>query len=259
MTDVRRLYILLCGYEILPKSVSVRGAPSSLLMCEPVCAYLLETARGWVLFDAGIDSARLKDPVQRERFLTAPGSVSAPIVLPEHELLPQLARLGVAPEDVHAVIISHTHYDHTGHVKHFTRAALYMQRREYDLAMGAHGNPAVFDDDLRLPGREWRLVDGDWELMPGVRGILTAGHMPGHQSLLVELPRGGTKILVADAGDLRENFEQEVAPGECPDPAQGIASIRKLKALRDATGGDLVLFHDPNDVHPRPRAPDFYE
>ncbi len=92
-----------------------------------------------------------------------------------------------------------------------------------------------------------------------MRGILTAGHMPGHQSLLVELPRGGTKILVADAGDLRENFEQEVAPGECPDPAQGIASIRKLKAIRDATGGELVLLHDPDEVHARRLAPAFYD
>ncbi|WP_157758769.1 hypothetical protein [Cystobacter fuscus] len=64
----------------------------------------------------------MEDSDGSERFLTAPGSVSAPIVLPEHELLPQLARLGVA-----------------------------MQRREYDHAMGAHGNPTVFDDDLRLP------------------------------------------------------------------------------------------------------------
>lgn len=258
MTDVRRLYLLLCGYEIIPKTVSVRGADPSLLMCEPICAYLLETTRGWVLFDTGLDPARLKDPAQRERFLTAPGSI-APIVRPEHELLPQLARLGVAPADVAAVILSHVHYDHTGHLKHFDRAALYIQRLEYAHAMGDHGNPAVFDDDLRLPDRDWRLVDGDWELMPGVRGVLTAGHMPGHQSLVVDLPRGGTKILVADAGDLHENFAREVAPGECPDPAQGIAAIRKLKAIQRATGGDLVLFHDPNDVHPRPRAPDFYD
>jgi N-acyl homoserine lactone hydrolase len=95
--------------------------------------------------------------------------------------------------------------------------------------------------------------------MPGARGILTDGHMPGHQSLAVDLPRGGTKLLVADAGDLHENFEREVAPGECPDPDQGIASIRKLKALREATGGERILLHDPNDVHPRRLAPAFYD
>lgn len=95
--------------------------------------------------------------------------------------------------------------------------------------------------------------------MPGVRGVLTAGHMPGHQSLVVELPRGGTKILVADAGDLRENFEQEIAPGECEDPALGLASIRKLKQLRDASAGELVLLHDPREVHARRLAPDFYD
>jgi N-acyl homoserine lactone hydrolase len=259
MTDVRRLYILLCGYEILPRSVSVRGADPALLMCEPVCAYLLETVHGWVLFDTGIDSARLKDPTLRQRFLVAPGSVSPPIVQPEHELLPQLAKLGVAPEDIGTVILSHVHFDHTGHLKYFRQARIYIQRLEYAYAMGDHGNPAVFDDDYRLPEREWRLVEGDWELMTGVRGVLTAGHMPGHQSLVVELPRSGTKILVADAGDLHENFEREVAPGECSDPEQGLASIRKLKAIRAATGGELILFHDPNDVHPRPRAPAFYD
>ncbi|WNG48236.1 N-acyl homoserine lactonase family protein [Archangium minus] len=259
MSDVRRLYILRCGYEILPKSVSVHGADPTVILCEPVCAYLLDTAHGWVLFDTGADPARLKDPVLRQRFFSGPGWLAPPIVLPEHELLPQLARLGVGADDISAVILSHVHYDHTGHLKYFRNARIYIQRREYDYAMGPHGNPAVFDDDYRLADREWRLVDGDWELMPGLRGVLTLGHMPGHQSVVVELPASGTKILVADAGDLHENFEQERAPGECSDPALGIASIRKLKAIRDATGGEFVFMHDPDDVHSRRLAPDFYE
>jgi N-acyl homoserine lactone hydrolase len=258
MSDVRRLFILRCGYEVLPRSVSLRGADPTVILCEPVCAYLLDTAHGWVLFDTGADPARLKEPVGRQRF-QGPAWVAPPIILPEHELLPQLERLGVGPDDIRSVILSHVHYDHTGHLKYFPRASIYIQRREYDFAMGAHGNPAVFDDDFRLPDRDWRLVDGDWELMPGVRGVLTLGHMPGHQSLVVELPRSGTKILVADAGDLRENFEREVPPGECDDPALGIASIRKLKAIRDATGGELVLLHDPDEVHARPLAPAFYD
>jgi N-acyl homoserine lactone hydrolase len=259
VTDIRRLHVFLVGYEVLPKSVSTRGRGENFLLASPVCAYLVETVAGLVLIDCGIDGARLASPDLRERWFPSAWWPTAPAVLPQHELLGQLARIGLAPADVGTVILSHTHCDHTGNLKHFRHAAVHIQRREYDYAMGDHGNYAVFDEDLRLPGLDWRIHEGDWTLVSGLEAILTVGHMPGHQSFVVTLPESGVKILTIDAGDLQENFDEEIIPGEClGGDAEALASIRRLKRLRQERGAELMLLHDAAQVHRMRLSPDSY-
>ena len=62
MTHVSRLYILLCGYEIIPKTISTRDRGARFIMSEPISAYLLETGQGYILIDTGINSSLTNDP-----------------------------------------------------------------------------------------------------------------------------------------------------------------------------------------------------
>lgn len=258
MTSVKRLYVLLCGYEFLPKSVSVLGAPDSFILSEPICAYLLDTTEGFVMIDCGLNLRVLRDPELAEASYGRHVYPSLPVVLPEHELLPQLVRLGVAPKDIRHVILSHVHIDHTGELAHFAHAKISIQAREHAWGFGAT-NIAVRRADFDMMGLDWNIVDGDWRVMPGLDGLLTAGHTPGHQSFAVTLPSGAVKILTMDAGDLWENFEQEIAPGSMETPEEGLPSIRKLKRLGAVRSAELILLHDPNLVQGLRRAPDWYE
>ncbi|MCG8547174.1 MAG: N-acyl homoserine lactonase family protein [Alphaproteobacteria bacterium] len=259
MTEVSRLYIFLCGFEILPKTVSTRGRGARFIMSEPVCAYLIETANELLLFDTGINSDNIRDPARRARYYPEDVFLRTPVVLPEHELLPQLEAVGVAPKDIGHVILSHSHCDHTGNLEAFRHAKVSIQKLEYDHAFGDNGDAAVFRSDFDFPDMDWHIVDGDWSVLPGVRALLTRGHKPGHQSLVVDLPKCGTKILAADVGDLAENFEQEILPGESVDDAAALASIRKLKRVAAETGGEIVLFHDPDYIQRVRLAPAFYD
>ena len=259
MTEVSRLYIFLCGFEILRKTVSTRDRGARFIMSEPVCVYLVQTANQLLLFDTGINSDNINDPARRARYYPEDTFVRPPVVLPEHELLPQLQAVGVAPGDITQVILSHSHCDHTGNLKDFRHAKVSIQRLEYEHAFGDNEDKAVFRSDFDFPDMNWHIVGGDWEVLPGVRGLLTRGHKPGHQSLVVDLPNSGTKILAADAGDLAENFEQEVLPGESVDDAAALASIRKIKRVAAETGGEIVLFHDPNFIQQARLAPAFYD
>ena len=65
VTLARKLTILLLGYEIIPKTVSTRDRGSRFVMAEPICAYLIETERGHVLFDTGVNADNIRDPVNR--------------------------------------------------------------------------------------------------------------------------------------------------------------------------------------------------
>jgi N-acyl homoserine lactone hydrolase len=257
LTVVSKLYVLLCGYEILRKSDSTRGRDQRLVFASPITAYLLETAGGLVLIDTGVNAAIVRDPGLCQQYYTGRGW-TPPIVHPEHELLAQFEQIGVRPRDVGRVLLTHMHMDHTGNLRHFRHAMVAVQRREHDYAFSPGHSPAWFDIDYALPGMQWELQEGDWEALPGVRGLATYGHTPGHQSFLVELPDSGPVLIVGDAGDLAENFDAAVLPGEASDDAEALASIHRINTIVEARRARRFIGHDPAFVHAARLAPAFY-
>jgi N-acyl homoserine lactone hydrolase len=257
-TSVRRLFVLLCGYEFLPKSVSTRNLGRRFVMSEPISAYLLDTDSGWILLDAGFDPANVQDLATMDRYFFGKG-IYPPIVSPEHRLDRQLAEIGIGYEDIRHVILTHLHFDHTGYVKYFPHARVSIQRREYEFGFGGKTTIANILSDFDLPTIRWDIVDGDWEVVPGLTMIDTRGHTAGHQSAVVELPKSGTIVLPFDAGDLQENFDNEILPGESVDDAAALAAIRRIKSIVAERNGRMILFHDPVAIQTTTLAPDYYE
>lgn len=257
LTMVSKLYVLLCGYEILRKSDSTRGRDQRLVFASPITAYLLETRAGLVLIDTGVNAAIVRDPGLREQYYTGRGW-TPPIVHAEHDLLAQFEQIGVRPRDVERVLLTHMHMDHTGNLRHFRHAMISVQRREHDYAFSSDHSPAWFDIDYALPGMQWELHDGDWQVLPGLRGIATFGHTPGHQSFIVDLPDSGPVVVVGDVGDLAENFADEVLPGETSDEAEALESIRRINSVVEVRGARRFIGHDPAFVHSARLAPAFY-
>ncbi|MCB0220490.1 MAG: N-acyl homoserine lactonase family protein [Chrysiogenetes bacterium] len=259
MTQARRLYVLLCGYEVLPKTVSTKGRGARFIMAEPICAYLIQTTSGYVLFDAGFNTYNTEDPIRRGQFFERWGMIP-PVVLPEHQMLYQLDQIGVKPEQIGDVVISHSHFDHTGNLKYLRHARITMQKREYEYAMHeATPKNAVIKSDFDFPDLNWNLIDGDFEIAEGVEVIYTRGHMPGHQSMAVRLPKSGMKVMPADAGDLMENYDEEILPGQTVDDDSARAAIRRLKGIVDSTHGEFLLTHDPVLIQTTKLAPEYYE
>jgi N-acyl homoserine lactone hydrolase len=256
-TDVRRLFVLLCGFEILPKTISTRDRGRRFILSEPVCAYLLDTAHGWVLLDTGLDPANGRDDARMEQRFRRHG-MTAPVIRDAHLLEPQLAAIGVRCADIDHVILSHMHYDHCGYLRHFTHARISIQRSEHAHAFSAQAGMGYFRDEYEDPRLQWDLRDGDWEAMAGLHLLDTRGHTHGHQSALVQLRETGAVILPFDAADLRENWDEEVLPGECCDDQAALHAIQRLKALERDTDATTLLFHDPVAIQGMRLAPDGY-
>jgi N-acyl homoserine lactone hydrolase len=257
-TDIRRLFVLLCGFEILPKSISTRDRGARFILSEPVCAYLLDTASGWVLLDAGLNPDNIDLPERREACFTR-HNMTPPIVRPAHRMETQLAQIGIGFADIGHVILSHLHFDHCGYLGRLTHARVSVQRREYAHAFGDDPGPAYIRGDFDDDAIQWDLRDGDWQAMAGLTLLDTRGHTQGHQSALVDLPRSGPILLPFDAGDLAENFAQDILPGEAYDDEAALRAIHRLKRMQVDLGAQMLLFHDPVAIQTMRLAPDCYD
>ena len=250
MSGVRRIVLLTLGWEDLPRSVSVHGAPASERLREPVPGVLLECDGGWLLLDTGFNTALIRDPYLRRRYY--PDPAYRPVLPgPGEPLEETLAAAGVDLAAVHAVAVSHLHSDHAGGLKLFSgRVPVHVQDAE--LAYGLSGGPgpeahSIYRADFDDPRIDWRRASGDVEIAPGVTAVLTAGHTPGHQSFVVDLDGGGGFVFAFDAADLTENIEEELPIGSTigVDPRESLEPIRRLKAIAAERGYRLVPGHDP--------------
>lgn len=245
MTQVRRFWPILTGTHRYDKSLSTRGRGVGKIIEAPILAYLIETAQGRILYDVGCDYAKINDATQRQTYYENPVFPFGPPQMTEAQRLPnRLAKLGLAPADVDLVFLGHLHFDHAGGLNEFVHAELHVHAREL-IAAHEPADVAYFAKDF-VGDYHWRPTDDEYDLLPGVRAIESPGHTAGHMSLLIELPKGAPILLCGDAADLKENLDEEVAPGLCWHDRDdlALASIRKLKKLADETRAELWPNHD---------------
>lgn len=258
-SGVRRIILLTLGWEELPKSVSVHGAPAEERMREPVPGVLLQTDGGWVLLDTGFNTALVRDPYLYRRFF--PTIEYRPVLPGPGEPIEQrLAEVGVDIDQIHTVAVSHLHHDHAGGLKLFAgKVPVHAQRRELEYGLSNHPEPehnAIVRVDFDDPRIDWRLADGEAEIAPGVTAVPTYGHTPGHQSFVVQLDKSVSRgdapadgyVFAFDAADLTENIEHELAIGGFIDvePEETVEPIRRLKKLAADKGFPLIPGHDPH-------------
>ncbi|GAA4169684.1 hypothetical protein GCM10022287_06460 [Gryllotalpicola koreensis] len=243
----RRLVPLVLGHEPIPEAVSLEGGSASRQLREPVTAAAIEFDRGWLLVDGGFSPA-VHDPAHRASFVYGG---YAPIVPSGDPLCEQLDAAGLELDRLAGLLLSHAHFDHTGGARLLSEhRPLLLQRREWEYVIGVDDarSEFVFPDDLIRPDLSVVLIDGDAVIAPGVSVLDTAGHTPGHQSVVVDLP-GHTVVLAGDAADLRANIELRAATGSTVAPdgrAAARAAITRLADLDASSGTTVWPSHDPD-------------
>src|SRR5215813_2356603 len=212
----------------------------------PIVCYLVQTGDGkHMLIDSGL-----------------------PEMIPEGEagfengrdVIEQLASIGLKPDDIDTVISTHYDLDHAGRHAAFTKAQYIVQRAHH---LDAATNPrfAAIRSQWDQPMERIRLVDGDTELLPGLELIETSGHVPGHQSVLVRLPKTGTVLLTIDAVPFGEGFTRDKQDdGSNPDAEAIRASTNKLLDLVEREQVGLVIFgHEHEQWEGLKKLPEYYE
>jgi N-acyl homoserine lactone hydrolase len=251
-----RLYILDLGRCDVDKgAVLTPGSGDGTRIQIPIVGYLIQTGDGRnILVDTGIHRKHIADPLATHRGKPF-AKVLTVMMRPEDDIANRLGEIGLRPDDVDVLVSTHFHFDHAGNHADFGRARILVQRECYEAARSSDRYPRDLFD---LPHLHYEMVDGDTDIAPGVRLLETSGHVPGHQSVLVRLPKTGSVILAIDAIYTPENVETDNW-GVYTDPDRARASARRLVELASAEGALLIYGHDPAQWATLRKAPAYYD
>ncbi len=263
------LLIIVCGATFAGAGrTGSAGAPSAPAPEYEVYAVRYATAPGFPVSSlvAGADAARKIDipfmiwvikGKDGRNILVDAGSYKGPVFagwnLRDVEK-PSVAigKLGLAPDAVTDIVITHIHWDHVNGVDLFPGARVWIQRGEYEHSIDAAGKPkdeaieagdAAMLADLKAAGR-LTLIDGDAkEIIPGVTVYTGGKHTYASQYVAVRTSEG-TVVLASDNIYLYENLEKHLPLGLTGDQA---ADLRvQERALRLASNPRLIVpGHDP--------------
>ena len=253
-SGVERMYVINCG-ENHTNDVS-RWTPGVNVGKPHVFSnhcYLIKHAQGLMLWDSG-NADRL---AAMPKGLTNPaGTITAFMKKP---LAESLKEIGVAPADIKHFAMSHGHGDHSGNANLFTSSTLYIQRAEYAAVFGSEPQkfgfiPANFEKIRANPAM---IINGDYDVFGDGSVVIkpAPGHTPGHQVLLVRLPKTGPVLLSGDMVHLQYSWNYRVVPSFNFDVQQSMQTIDSMKAFAAQSGAQLWVNHDLEQHAKIPKAP----
>lgn len=170
----------------------------------PCLMYVIETAGQKILVDTGPsgpeDAAKYHMPIRRE---------------PDMEPERALKRLGISPDEIETVILTHLHWDHCSNCGLFKNATFFVQKSELQFAVAP--NPVQYGQyEAGIHGHmppwlemypQMQAVEGDvHDLAKGVHLVALPGHTPGSMGVAVETARG-VHLIAGDFIPLAANWE----------------------------------------------------
>ena len=207
----------------------------------PITGWLLQSGVETILVDTGPSVPEIANRWH-----------SASRCSPEQRPDAALRSLGLAPESLSMIILTHLHWDHCYNLECFPKARVWVQSKKLRTAVDPIATQRVAYEvgipDLRPP---WlgvfdrlEVVRGDADIAPGVRVLLLPGHTPGLQGVLVDTAKG-RHLIASDGAPHGDNLGSSggamVPPGIHIDVAQCLRSLERMRRESDV----VLPSHDP--------------
>lgn len=212
--------------------------------------YLVRNGDRYFLWDTGLTDALVGRGFSNE----------AQTLRLESSIVDQLGRIGVRPEQITYIGISHWHFDHVGQAGRFPGATLLIGKSDFDLL---RATPPVDEDSARglahwLTGQgrvQTTMRDHDVFGDGRVTMLTTPGHTPGHNALLVRLASGPV-LLTGDLYHFTEQVEHRGVPPFNHDRADTLASMDRFDRIARNLGARVIIQHEAADVAKLPAFPE---
>ena len=237
-TDTWKIYAIHYGHHERRASANfLHGDPHDGPMPLDYFVWAIVGANRNFIVDCGFDAEMGRK--RKREFVRSPGV--------------GLSALGINPEQVEDVVISHMHFDHCGNHPLFPRARFHLQDREMAYCTGrfmsypATRIPFEADDVAAMVRRIFegrvKFHDGEDELAPGITVHHVGGHTMGMQIVRVKTQRGWV-VLASDASHLYANIEQARPFPVVHDVGEMLQGYETIRRLADSPH-HIIPGHDP--------------
>jgi glyoxylase-like metal-dependent hydrolase (beta-lactamase superfamily II) len=220
-------YATIAGF---PVSALVQGADKTRKLDIAMMVWLVRGRGRNILVDSGFYRPRYLEKWKPADFLRPDEAV---------------ARAGVRADEVTDVIITHFHWDHADGADLFPKAQIWIQKEEYE-----HYAKDLTNLDAAKAAGRLHLVDGDREILPGIRVFTGGKHTFASQYVVV-----GNIVLASDIVYLYENLEKHVPIAQTVDAQSNLKAQERMKALA-GDRGVIVPGHDPEVMQRFPKVND---
>lgn len=191
------------------------------------CIWLIEGYSQRILVDAGGSA----ETMRRRGFFVE--QIASPA--------DALGDLGLRLDQIDLAICTHLHNDHMGLAGSYKNARFIIQKTELE----ANSNPYPYEASRCVPQQQladvrFEIVEGDVQVVEGIKVIHTPGHTRGSQSVMIDTAKG--KAIISGLCTLGDNFEPPEAiskvmpvilPGVHVDVQASFRSLLRIKAEAD--------------------------
>ena len=265
-----KLYVFSSGALTIGKHILQNLAPQDTIKV-PVGFFVVMHPKGNVLFDTGNNDKIITDP----SYWGPAFQRLSPVNTPDMAIDAQLGRIGLKPDDITYVVVSHLHLDHGGNVGKFPNSTLVVQKDEIRNAFWPEpgtagpyipGDIAPLRSDLgeAMPNKYKMIqLNGDMDIFGDGSVVVKrwVGHTPGSQMMVVRLPKTGTIILTGDNVYFRENVEKNILPNVALayDPPGILRAYEWIRYLQATEKADFFTAHDPDAFKALKKPPEYYD
>lgn len=224
----------------------------------PIFAWIIEHPEGVIVIDTG-ETAKVADRGYFPGWHPYYRFGVREWVQPEEEIGVRLQTLGVSPDDVRWVVMTHLHTDHAGGLYHFPKSTFVISRKEYQQASGFMGqmrgflpqhwpswfSPQLIDHEPTPIGpfpRSLTLTQaGDVHLVP------TEGHTAGHQAVILEQD-GLNYFFAGDTSYTEQHLIDQVIDGVTLDSKSAQQSLARTLVYTKQQPTVYLPSHDPDSA-----------
>jgi N-acyl homoserine lactone hydrolase len=191
----------------------------------PINAWLIKSPQGNILVDTGAYAEDMKN-YWHDKVETVQTCEKA------------LAKENLKPEDIDILILTQLHFDHCLNARLFKNATVYVQKKEYEFMKNPHPMMAGLYNPKFIEGLKLKIVDGEEEIVPGVKVIPVPGHTVGTQAVAVQTAKGLAVITgfccISEIFNVPGNGV--IPPGIHVDALLAFDSAVKVKKIADWSG-----------------------
>jgi glyoxylase-like metal-dependent hydrolase (beta-lactamase superfamily II) len=211
--------------------------------------YLIRHGDRHMLWDTGLSDALIANPYD------SPGQT----IRLKRSLVDQLGQIGVRPEQIELIGISHWHFDHVGQAGRFPQARLMIGKEDSEFLKGT---PSP-DEDSSKALAHWLTGKGKIDPVSGDRDVFgdgrvtmldLPGHTPGHYALLVRLASGPV-LLSGDQYHFTEQVKNRGVPPFNHDRSDTLASMDRFDRIAGNLKAKVIIQHEPADIAKLPAFP----